>query len=227
MIGKVSTLTLSLIVLTACSSGNGVDHIILGVPGLDEGIAAFEQATGVTPVRGGRHPGRGTENALASLGNGVYLELIAPQRDAPADEFTTYLRSLKQPTLAGWAVHVPDAKAAKAKIERQQFALSNLAPGSRITPDGKTLEWTTFGLTTQEIATAPFFIEWSKSTTHPSKTSPGGCAIDRFAIADPKGDELSRLLRAAGVHVPVTPADKPRMELALRCAGRTVSYSSE
>ena len=38
----------------------GVDHILIGAASLDDGIRAFESATGVTPVRGGRHPSRGT-----------------------------------------------------------------------------------------------------------------------------------------------------------------------
>jgi len=34
----------------------GLDHILIGAANLDGGIRAFERATGVTPVRGGRHP---------------------------------------------------------------------------------------------------------------------------------------------------------------------------
>ena len=84
----------------------GLDHILIGVPNLDDGIRAFEQATGVTPVRGGKHPSRGTENALVSLGRGAYIEIIAPQADAAPNEMVTQLRALHGPTLVGWAVHV-------------------------------------------------------------------------------------------------------------------------
>src|SRR5438046_595593 len=124
----------------------GIDHIMIGVSELDEGIRAFQRATGVAPARGGRHPSRGTENALLSLGGGAYLEIIAPQHDAQPNEMVTELRALRGPALVGWAVHVIDANDAAARLERAGFTPSKPQPGSRVTPQGATLEWSTFGL---------------------------------------------------------------------------------
>ncbi|HEX6159876.1 MAG TPA: VOC family protein, partial [Thermoanaerobaculia bacterium] len=128
-------------VVAACQTGApgrspvaALDHVIVGVSDLEQGIADFTAATGVVPVRGGQHPGRGTENALVSLGNGAYLELIAPRREATDDPMAKFLRSLQRPTAIGWALQVKDAAAAHAYLGSRGFEVTPLRPGSRQTP---------------------------------------------------------------------------------------------
>ena len=204
----------------------GLDHILIGAANLDDGIRAFERATGIAPVRGGRHPSRGTENALVSLGRGSYIEIIAPQPGAEANEMVTQLRALRAPAIVGWAVHVVDADEAAKRLGDAGFAAGERRPGSRVTPQGATLQWTTFDIEKPPIAAAPFFIQWGATTTHPSLTSPGGCAMESFEITDPAGDDLRRLLGTLGVKADVRKAAQPRMRLVIRCGKRTVSFDS-
>lgn len=66
------------LIATRASQRTQIDHIILGAPELESAMTAFEQQTGVRPLHGGLHPNLGTENALVSLGDDFYLEIIAP-----------------------------------------------------------------------------------------------------------------------------------------------------
>jgi len=202
-----------------------LDHIILGVPELDAGIDAFRAATGVTPVRGGRHPGRGTENALVALGDGTYLELIAPvPGEAPDSEFLTFLRQLARPTPVGWALRVKDAAAARERLSRDGYAVTAVNAGSRLTPSGEKLEWDTFELTQFQTPAAPFFIAWRDMSKHPSRSAPSGCTIARFDLADPAAATLSAALRHAGFDPTIAVAEKTAMALSLRCGDHAVTF---
>jgi hypothetical protein len=229
---RYDALLLLLFALGGCRSVRSspvaaVDHIIIGVSDLGEGMAAFERATGVSPMPGGQHPSGGTENALISLGHNSYLEIIAPRSDAQAsDSFASYLRTLKAPALVGWAVRVQDVAAARVRIQHPGLVLSQPAPGSRITPAGQKLEWVTFGIEQPKIDTAPFFIQWSATTEHPSASSPPGCIVRSIRLEDPESEILSSLLRALNIEVPVQESERSHMLLTLQCAGREVSFAS-
>lgn len=204
---------------------SGLDHILIGASSLDAGIAAFEAATGVVARRGGKHPGRGTENAIVSLGEHRYLEIIAPRPDAPAsDEFATALRALPAPVVVGWAVHVPDVAAAATRLQSRGATLSPPQAGSRITPTGDVLAWTTFEIAEPRIPSAPFFIHWTNPATHPSLSAPQ-CALVSFSVEDPDGTRLATLLSAIDVAGnKIQSAAHPRMRATIRCGDRTVTF---
>ena len=194
-----------------------LDHLVVGVPRLDAGIASFERMTGVTAARGGQHPRRGTENALVSLGVGRYLELMAPRADATRSPELDELRALEQPTIVAWAVAVSDMAAARQAIAGVGVTLGADTPGSRVTPSGATLEWTTADISAPQIAGTPFFIRWSAATEHPSTTAPTGCTLAALQVEDPAAAELSRVLNALRVSGVTVRRGEARITAALKC----------
>jgi hypothetical protein len=59
------------------------DHLVLAARDLDQGAAWLEDRLGVPLADGGRHTRMGTCNRLLGLGEGLYLELIAIDPQAP------------------------------------------------------------------------------------------------------------------------------------------------
>jgi hypothetical protein len=194
-----------------------VDHLILGTRDLDEGLRRFEERTGVRPVPGGEHPGRGTRNALVSLGPGLYIEILAPQADAPDTGVAAELRQLTDLAPFGWAVYVPDAEAARRRLGDAGFGLSEIKPGSRARPDGSLLEWKTFEIEKPAIAGVPFFIRWGEGATHPSQGSPGGCRLDRLRVVTPDVSELRRALATLPLEVAAGSGPRAALEITLHC----------
>jgi len=174
-----------------------LDHILLGCSDLNDGISFVRKHLGVTAAFGGVHPGRGTRNALLSLGEGHYLEIIAPDPEQPPASDHYGLRKLDAPRLVGWAAHPGDLNQFAARLRAANLAFDGPAPGSRKRPDGRLLQWKTLHLKEDREGLLPFFIEWSADTVHPSADAPSGCKISRFGLVapdDPKMENLCKLL---------------------------------
>jgi catechol 2,3-dioxygenase-like lactoylglutathione lyase family enzyme len=191
-----------------------LDHLLLGCSDLDRGITFVEARTGVRPAMGGVHPGRGTRNALLSLGPLYYLEVIAPdpaQTGTPTTraELPAMLKQLTSPTLVDWAVHSSDIAGVAERLHKNGIAFRGPTPGSRARPDGKMLRWQTLNLDNDRDGLLPFFIQWGTDTVHPSVDAPAGCKLESFAVVNPDGATLALEFQKLGIDVDVvngTPA---------------------
>ncbi|MEO6194800.1 MAG: VOC family protein [Thermoanaerobaculia bacterium] len=195
-----------------------IDHIILGIGDLQKGIAELERLTGVRAVFGGAHPGRGTQNALISLGGEHYLEILAPNpEDRASLEPSEGLQALTALTPIGWAARTHDMTALERDLRSQGVEIGEIRPGGRNLPDGSRLAWKTLGFPPSASSLLPFFIEWDPAGAHPSATSPGGCRLTGFALENPAPDALRESLRAAGLPVEVREGNASRIRLSLAC----------
>lgn len=217
---RMAALLLVLAAVPALAPHPQLDHIVVAIRSLEEGVAQFEQLTGVKAGAGGRHPGRGTENALISLGGGSYLEIIAPQPGATLSAQDQPMKALDRLSIVDWAISVPEVDGAVASLKAAGFATSLPQPGARLTPSGERLDWMTFGLSGEDLGVAPFFIRWSPNTRHPSTTAPVGCSLERFVVRATKTDRLEALLQALGVDGLSVATGPQRIEASLMCGSK-------
>jgi hypothetical protein len=206
-----------------------VDHIIVGISDLDDGIAQLEALTGVRAVIGGEHPGRGTRNALISLGTGHYMELLAPVPGGVIDEsddLAADLHGFSELTPIGWAASTTSAGDLAQKLVAEGYEIAGPVAGSRVKPDGSVLEWRTLAIEQPLLAGAPFFIEWGESSVHPSESSPAGCELRAVNLQDPDSEALGELARVLGLDVGVEQGASRALEFVLECPDGVVRLSS-
>jgi hypothetical protein len=186
---------------------DAVDHLLLGAPDLDKGIAWVEERTGVRAQAGGRHPGMGTHNALLSLGDRQYVEIIAPDPTQSVFNFQIDLRRLSAPRLVTWAASTNDLSGVVIRAHAAGLQVFGPREGSRVRLDGVTLKWTSAGilagLAEADIDPVPFFIQWAPDSVHPSQDAPKGCRLVSLDAAHPNPPKLHQTLATLGIDAPV------------------------
>jgi len=212
-----------------------LDHILLGCSDLHRGVAYVEEHTGVRAAFGGVHPGRGTQNALLSLGAsavpgpGRYLEVIAPdpQQSGGGSPLLDKLKRLSEPRLVGWAAHLRNHIAAYAgKLKQDGIEATGPTPGSRKRPDGKDLHWQTLTLKDDANGLLPFFIEWSADSVHPSFDAPTGCQLLRFELDTPDPAPLAILTAKLRLDAIIIKGAMPQLRATIKGPANTLSVTS-
>lgn len=192
-----------------------VDHLLLGVADLDRGVDWLERRTGVGALHGGSHPGAGTRNALVSLGDGHYLEVIAPDPSQSIYTFQIDLHALPEPRLVTFAIKTTDIESAASRIRQAGYQVVGPAAGSRVLPSGETLRWRTLRvvskLGSRDVQPVPFLIQWAPDAPHPSKTAPGGCKLESLELQHPNPSDLAAILKTLGIDAKVSPGTNPRI----------------
>ncbi|BEV13944.1 VOC family protein [Herbaspirillum sp. DW155] len=188
--------------MTTIALHTAPDHLVITAATLEAGMAWVEQSLGVSmaPRIGGQHARLGTHNALLSLGEGFYLEVIAidPEAAIPArprwfgmDQLT----ASAAPRLAHWVARTSDIAAA--------VAASPIAPG-RIEPMSRgTLDWLITIAPDGALAcegVMPSLIQWL-SQPHPASALPErGCRLQQLILTHPDMHKLRAAWQAIGLN---------------------------
>ncbi len=173
-----------------------VDHLVFATPDLQQGIDAVEELLGIRASGGGSHPGWGTRNALLSLGESTYLEIIGPDPgqtlDSPPSLFG--IDRVVAPQLVTWAVKCAGLASRGVFTFDDGGELGEVFPASRLTPEGETLSWHLSDPRVElEEGLLPFLIDWGDSS-HPAASAAPGATLVELKMEHPEPDRLAGLL---------------------------------
>jgi len=190
-----------------------VDHLVYATPDLARSVGEFEARLGVRATSGGRHPGRGTHNALLALGPTAYLEIIGPDPEQPAPERPRSfgIDGLAEPRIVTWAANAGDLERRVAEARAAGVALGDVVAGGRERPDGVVLAWRLTALTTLVAdGIVPFLIDWGTSP-HPARDAAAGLTLVDLRAEHPDAVSVRRMLAALRIGLAVAPAVRPAL----------------
>jgi catechol 2,3-dioxygenase-like lactoylglutathione lyase family enzyme len=164
----------------------GIDHLVIAVGDLDRAIKNYTEL-GFTVVPGGRHP-VGTHNALISLADGAYIELIGFYETNPNHRWWTPLE--RGGGLVDVCMQTDDLLADTAALRRAGVSIDDPTPLTRTRPDGYRLKWVLSIPREGHRGLAPFLIQDEtprderipRETTHASRVN--GIGTLTIAVAD-------------------------------------------
>lgn len=169
-----------------------LDHIAVAGASLEEATAHVEDALGVRLQDGGKHEKFGTHNRLLGLRDGLYLEAIAIDPQAPNPGRTRWFnldRFEGSPRLTNWICRVPDIEASLAVFPDGVGHPIDLSRGAlrwrmAVPPNGRLPFDNLF----------PALIQW-QGDLHPAQMlQDSGCRLHRLVVCHPEGLMLARLL---------------------------------
>ncbi|HSQ32388.1 MAG TPA: VOC family protein [Gemmatimonadaceae bacterium] len=192
---------------------SSVDHLVYATVDLDRGIRELESLLGVRATDGGRHPGRGTRNALLALGDDTYLEVIAPDPDQPPPPSERWfaIDRLTTSRLVAWAAKTSDVDAVHDRALQQGVPLGDVRAGSRRQPDGVELSWR-FTDPGHVVAAGvvPFFIDWGQSP-HPARSAAKGATLVELRAEHPDAPTVRRMFETLGIQIFVRECLRPAL----------------
>ncbi|MCU9839001.1 VOC family protein [Ruegeria sp. WL0004] len=168
-----------------------LDHFAVAGATLEEAAVHVEEALGVAMQPGGRHARFGTWNRLLGLADGLYLEAIAIDPDAPPPDRPRWFnldRFQGAPRLTNWICQVPDLDAALAGLPQGAGAPVDLERGA--------LRWRMAVPATGILPyddRFPALIQWQGALHPAAMLAPSGCALERLIVTHPQAEDLAAL----------------------------------
>ena len=188
-----------------------LDHLVYATSDLEATCRDLEVRLGVRASAGGQHPGRGTHNALISIGPRAYLEIIGPDPLQPEIRPVWFgIDQLTAPKLITWAVRIDNLETFVKEIS-PNTNVGVMRSGSRKTPEGTTLSWQlTEPQLVQGIGLVPFLIEWN-SRQHPADSAITGPRLVQLRLEHPEPELIRKQLNSLRVEVAIEQQPNPAL----------------
>ncbi|MBS4009937.1 MAG: VOC family protein [Roseovarius sp.] len=170
-----------------------LDHLAVAAESLEAGRAHVEAALGLRLQPGGQHAHFGTHNLLLGLEEGLYLEVIAIDPDAPAPAYPRWFdldRFSGAPRLHNWICAVEDLEAALIQypgagqavdLERGDLRWRMAVPDSGVLPMDNLF---------------PALIEWQGAAHPATRLAPSGARLRRLVVSHPEAAALRDMIGA-------------------------------
>jgi hypothetical protein len=186
---------------------SAIDHLVVTAGSRETGSAYVSSVLGVPLVEGGAHARMGTHNALVRLGNASYLEVIAPNPNAPVPERPRWfeldgVNAVTRPRLATWVVRTNDIRTAVTPFPLSLGTVEIMARDS--------LKWLITVPADGSLpldGAAPSLIQWL-TEPHPAAALPDvGCSLVGLEIRHAQAEAIRTLIRAIGLDGPLVLAE--------------------
>ena len=164
-----------------------LDHIAVAGETLTEARDEVEAALGVTLQPGGLHAHFGTHNMLLGLEDGLYLEAIAIDPQAPKPAYPRWFdldRFSGAPRIGNWICRSDDLSEVVAALPQAGTPVA-LSRGdvrwSMAVPDSGQLPFDN---------RFPALMQWHSSPTPAQMLAPSGCRLTRLVVRHPQATRL-------------------------------------
>lgn len=182
-----------------------LDHLVVAAKDLDEGTAFVQDLLGAPLEPGGKHTAVGTHNRLLNLGEGVYLEVITLDPDAPApdrprwfdmDTYEVQSRLEQGPALLHWVARAKKGSSLRdADISEEIFG--------RVTPMQRgDLSWLITIPDDGHLPAGgilPTLIDWGDAPHPTTKLPERGLKLVKLRGFHPELEEVKGVLEALGL----------------------------
>ena len=146
----------------------------------------------MTPTFGGYHKTLGTKNALVNLGDECYFEILAIDDNSPINPPRWMgIDLITKPTITRWALKSENLEEDSLILKNYNPKLADIKSGQRTLTSGDVLKWKlTMPLSEPAVEVAPFLLDWSASSAHPTQNLPVHCQLEEIKFSHPSPDSI-------------------------------------